>query len=67
MVDAQNQTDVHPADGDDDEMFPEPGPCYRCGKNPAEGYASIWTPEHGQRWFCHGDDDDDPTCYMAAS
>lgn len=38
-------------------------PCYRCGKDPAEGYASVWTAVEGERWYCHGDDDD-VTCYM---
>lgn len=32
--------------------------CGLCGKDPAEGFASV----NGVR-FCHGDDDD-TTCYM---
>lgn len=36
--------------------------CFRCG-NPATGYASVWTAEHGERWYCHGDEDAEPTCY----
>ena len=39
------------------------GPCYICGKNPATGYASSWTAKDGERWYCHGDDDETPTCY----
>lgn len=35
------------------------GPCALCGRNPAAGFASI-----GDDWYCHGDDDPDPTCYM---
>lgn len=38
------------------------GPCALCGRNPAAGYASI-----GDRWYCHGDNDPEPTCYMRAS
>lgn len=41
-------------------------PCFRCGKNPAEGFASVWTAATGERWYCHGDDDD-PSCYEAAT
>lgn len=37
--------------------------CYRCGKDPAEGFASIWTAATGKLWYCHGDDDESPTCY----
>jgi hypothetical protein len=48
------------------EGIPEDRPCYRCGKNPAEGFASVWTAKDGERWYCHGDDDEDPTCYMTA-
>lgn len=33
-------------------------PCYRCGKDPADGYASTWGRAVGERWYCHGDDDD---------
>lgn len=46
--------------------LPADRPCYRCGKNPAEGFASIWTQATGERWYCHGDDDESPTCYEAA-
>lgn len=38
-----------------------PGPCARCGQDPAEGFASIWTAATGERWYCHGDDG--PSCY----
>jgi hypothetical protein len=44
------------------EDLPEltaPGPCAACGKNPAVGFASI----NGE-WYCHGDWEPDPTCYM---
>ena len=40
--------------------------CVACGKDPAEGFASIWTQATGERFFCHGDDDD-VSCYMTAS
>lgn len=36
--------------------------CYRCGR-PATGYASVWTATEGERFYCHGDDDETPTCY----
>lgn len=36
--------------------------CHICG-NEATGYASIWTAKTGTRWYCHGDDDETPTCY----
>ena len=39
------------------------GPCGRCGRTPASGYASAWSEATGEIWFCHGDDDDSPTCY----
>ena len=35
------------------------GPCALCGRDPAAGFASI-----DDDWFCHGDDDPEPTCYM---
>jgi hypothetical protein len=38
-----------------------PYPCALCGRTPAAGFASI-----GDEWFCHGDDDPEPTCYMQA-
>lgn len=44
-----------------------PGPCYRCGRTPAAGFASIWTAAEGERWYCHGDDDEWPTCYEGAN
>lgn len=34
------------------------GACKRCGKNPAEGFASI-----GDDWYCHPDDESEPDCY----
>lgn len=39
-----------------------PGPCALCGRNPAAGFASI-----GDDWYCHGDDDPEPTCYMRST
>ena len=33
-------------------------PCARCGKSPAEGFATI-----GDLRYCHGDDDTTATCY----
>lgn len=38
-------------------------PCHRCGKDPADGYASVWTAAEGERWYCHGDDDEGASCY----
>lgn len=38
------------------------GPCGFCGKNPASGIARV-----NDVWYCHGDDDPEPTCYMRAS
>jgi hypothetical protein len=38
-----------------------PGPCGHCGENPARGFASV-----NDEWYCHGDLDPDPTCYMLA-
>lgn len=43
--------------------FREPGPCARCGRTPATGYASYWSAKTGELWLCHGDDDESPTCY----
>lgn len=37
--------------------------CHLCGIDPAAGYASVWTKAEGERWYCHGDDDEYPTCY----
>lgn len=37
------------------------GPCALCGRDPAAGFASI-----GDDWYCHGDDDPEPTCYTRA-
>jgi len=31
-------------------------PCALCGRQPAEGFSSTYDREHGERWFCHGDD-----------
>ena len=36
--------------------------CVRCG-NEATGFASVWTAKTGDMPYCHGDDDDEPTCY----
>lgn len=33
--------------------------CGLCGKDPAAGFAAI-----GDTFYCHGDDDPEPTCYM---
>ena len=52
--------------GNAENGLPENRPCYRCGKNPAEGFASVWTAATGERWYCHGDDDESPTCYESA-
>lgn len=38
--------------------------CIRCGKDPAEGFASIWTAEKGEQFYCHGDDA--VSCYERA-
>ena len=38
------------------------GPCALCGRDPSAGFASI-----GDEWYCHGDDDPEPTCYMRAT
>lgn len=41
-----------------------PGPCERCGRNPAAGHASITFRKNGawvERWYCH--DGASPTCY----
>lgn len=39
--------------------------CVVCGKDPADGYANVWSAATGKtQWFCHGDDDE-VTCYMA--
>lgn len=38
--------------------------CGRCGKDPAEGNASIWT-DKGRVHYCHGDDDA-VSCYEQA-
>lgn len=35
--------------------------CGVCGKDPAAGFASI-----GEMFYCHGDYDPEPTCYMRA-
>lgn len=41
------------------EALDEGEVCVRCG-NPARGFAMI-----DQDRFCHGDEDDSPTCYEA--
>lgn len=38
-----------------------PTGCHWCGRDPAEGLASI-----GDRRYCHGDHDPEPTCYQMA-
>jgi hypothetical protein len=41
--------------------------CHYCGKEPADGFASVWSAATGERWYCHGDDTDEPlTCYEKA-
>lgn len=35
--------------------------CGLCGKDPAAGFASI-----NDTFYCHGDFDPEPTCYMAS-
>jgi len=42
-----------------------PDECALCG-NPATGHASIWTVRDGERRYCHGDEDESPTCYERA-
>lgn len=37
--------------------------CGLCGKDPAAGYASAIT-DSGVTWYCHGDEDSEPTCFM---
>jgi len=37
------------------------GPCALCGRDPAAGFAMV-----GDDWYCHGDCDAEPTCYMRA-
>lgn len=37
------------------------GPCALCGRDPAAGFAMI-----GDNYYCHGDFDPEPTCYMRA-
>lgn len=44
-----------------------PGVCAECGKDPATGFASVWTVSSGEVWLCHGDDDEEPTCYQRAN
>jgi hypothetical protein len=38
--------------------------CAVCGKDPAEGFASIWWGGK-EIWYCHPDDG--PSCYVAAN
>lgn len=45
-------------EGREETLF-APGPCALCNRNPAVGFASI-----NGKWFCHGDYDPSPTCYM---
>lgn len=53
---------THTAENDAPE-FTGPGPCGLCGKDPASGYANEWSAATGEVWYCHGDDDESPTCY----
>ena len=36
--------------------------CGLCGRDPAVGYASVTVGDE-ETHFCHGDFDDEPTCY----
>jgi hypothetical protein len=38
--------------------------CYLCGE-PAKGYASVWSSEYGERFYCHGDEGE--SCYVEAT
>lgn len=38
-----------------------PRRCGRCGKDLAEGFASVWTRDTGEVFYCRGDDS--PSCY----
>jgi len=42
----------------------KPRICYLCGK-PAQEFASVWTSEHGERFYCHPDEGAD--CYVEAT
>jgi hypothetical protein len=39
--------------------------CGLCGRDPAEGHASV-TVGDKETWYCHGDDDASLTCYERA-
>lgn len=41
--------------------------CALCHKRPAPNAASITGSDDRVLWYCHGDDDPTPTCYMRAS
>lgn len=43
-----------------------PGPCARCGRNPALGFASMSAGDGPMLWYCHTDDPDAGDCYTAA-
>lgn len=49
-------------DEEDDEgaAFNDERICQMCDKE-ATGFASV-----NGKWYCHGDDDPEPTCYMRA-
>lgn len=38
--------------------------CIYCGKDPAAGYAMVY--DGTEKWYCHGDEDETPTCYERA-
>ena len=38
--------------------------CARCGKKLTEIFASVWSSEHGEVFYCH---DNDGTCYVGAT
>lgn len=45
-----------------------PTKCNGCGKDPAEGLATIWSEKDGTLRYCHGDETDESgwTCYEKA-
>lgn len=49
------------------ERATPPRTCTTCGRSPAPNAASITFSGGTVRWYCHGDGDPDPTCYMRAT
>lgn len=43
-------------------------PCAVCGRDPARGFASMWTRDTGEQVYCHDstDDQDEASCYERA-